>query len=179
MNKSIYAISVPIMITLLFGKVGSFNRVNIKCYFKKIGNKYRVHLIPSQKEIWIPASLVREESIDQALHLPNEYEGTLSIPNWVKDKIDDGTFVSHKPKPNTLTRRGQRVEWIDCVYKVFDKFILCDGERIPRHLVHEIRPDSSNLPPLLGRSAGWELKGKILVDGWVADKIHKGTWNKR
>jgi len=158
---------------------GSANRVNIKCYFKKIDNKYRVHLIPSQKEVWIPANLVREESIDRTLSLPNEYEGTLSIPDWVKSKIDDGTFISYKPKQKPLTRKGSRVEWIDCVYKVFDKFILCDGEIIPRSLVHEIKADSSNQAPLLGRSTGWELKGKILVDGWVADKIKTGTWNKR
>jgi len=164
------------MITLLFGKVGSFNRVNIKCYFKKIGNKYRVHLIPSQKEVWIPASLVIEESIDRALHLPNEYEGTLSIPDWVKDKIDDGTFVSHKPKPNALMRNGKEVVWVECNYKIIKNSILCDGNFIPRRFVHEIRPDSPNQRPLLGRSADWNFSGRLLIEKWIIDKINSGKW---
>ena len=153
------------------------NRVNIKCYFKKIDNKYRVHLIPSQKEVWIPASLVRVESIDRSLHLPNEYEGILSVPSWVKSKIDDGTFASHKPKTPSLKRNGKDVVWIDCRYRIAEKSILCDGNWIPRKFIHEIQ-SSSNNRPTLGRSADWSINGRLLVEKWVIDKIKAGKWGK-
>lgn len=176
MNYSIYAITLPIAITLLSGKVGSFNRADITCYFKEIDNNYRVHLIPSQKEVWIPSSLVRVEKLHRALHLPNEYEGVISVPSWVKQRIDNGTFISNKPKPPQLMVNGKEVEWIHCTYKILKNSVLCDGNFIPRKFIHDIQSDQSGERPLLGRSSGWHIEGKLLVENWIVDRIKNGSW---